>query len=728
MALNKKRRKQNKLIQFMRKMPAYYENGYFSLGMEYLKNHGIKETVHKAYQVAFGGNKKVLKDIPDYAKNSDLFHTNPIIAHHETVDIIICVHNALDDVKRCIDSVIKYSADPYHIIIVNDGSNEETEEYLKTVAEKYSFDNRVTLLKNEGSSHGYAIAANIGMHSSSGEYVILLNSDTIVTSRWLDKMIDCAKSDSKIGVVGPLSNTASWQSVPKLTENGDWCHNELPEDIDVEEMGELIERYSGRIYMQVPLINGFCMMISRKVLDTIGYFDEENFGRGFGEEDDFNLRAYKAGFKLAIADNTYIYHAQSKSYTDSVRLELSRRSGEILRQKHGADNIEKCVFYMRDNLVLLGVRERVAAAIDRRNYLRDIQKKWEGKRILFHLPCGEAGGGANVIIQECRQLIRMGVDVAFYNIEMYQDSFEQGYPDLEIPVYYGIGYNGFLKYAYKFDVVCMTYCKAVKYAEDLVNDKNEKIKYAYYIQDFEPYFFEEGSKAYKEALSSYTEKKDMICLTKTKWNYNVVREKTGRECTVLGPSVNIDLFRPRRAFSSTGKVKIAAMIRPSSPRRAPELTMKVLEKLWNQYQACVEVTIFGCDQEEYAEFFEKTSVDFVYENLGKITPLQMAEVLSKNDIFVDYSEFQAMGLTAMEAMASGCAVVLPKYGGTSDFARHETNCLVVDTKDMDECIYQTARLIEDGGLRYDLSCQAVKDMCKYYPEKCSMRFIERIFA
>lgn len=64
---------------------------------------------------------------------------------------------------------------------------------------------------------------------------MLLNSDTIVTKNWIDKMIECSNSGDNIGIVGPLSNTASWQSVPKIIgNNGDWCKNELPEGINVD--------------------------------------------------------------------------------------------------------------------------------------------------------------------------------------------------------------------------------------------------------------------------------------------------------------------------------------------------------------------------------------------------------------------------------------------------------------------------------------------------------------
>lgn len=714
-------------MSLIKKIWAYYKNGYALLVIKYIETHGVKKTVHKVYQVLFGKKKSTMKQIQNFVETDSVIRTGEITTHQDSIDIIVCVHNALEDVKRCLDSIVQYTNEPYHIIVVDDGSNEETKAFLKKRMSEEPFCRNARLIVNEGDLHGYAIAANIGMKNAQGEYLVLLNSDTIVSTGWLDKMMDCFQSDSNIGVVGPLSNTASWQSVPKLTEHGDWCHNELPAGMDVQDMGRLVEEYSGRVYPQVPLINGFCMMISKRVVETIGYFDEENFGRGFGEEDDFNIRAYKAGFRLAIADNVYIYHVQSKSYSDDIRKKLCEISGKILREKHGEEYIENCVTFMRENLSLLAIRERINAAIDREALLKRAVQQWKGKRILFHLPCSEAGGGANVIIQECRKLVEMGMEVAFYNLELYRESFERGYPDLEFPVYYGVSYNGFLEYAPHFDVVCMTYYKAVQYAKDVINDIGKKVRYGYYIQDFEPLFFKKDTREYRDALKSYTEKTDMVCVTKTTWNYNIVKRETSRECTVLGPSVNLDLFRPRKAFGNQKVIKISAMVRPSSPRRAPEMTMDVLSELKRRYQEHIEITIFGCDEREYSEFFKRVPTDFEYRSLGKVTPSQMAAVLSDSDIFADYSEFQAMGLTAMEAMASGCAVVLPVHGGTGDFAKNEQNCLVINTLDRKVCINETSRLIEDADLRYELAVQATKDMCRFVPEKCAFRFMEQMF-
>jgi hypothetical protein len=156
--------------------------------------------------------------------------------HQATVDIIVCVHNALDDVKRCLESVIRYSNLPYHLILIDDGSDRPTRAYL----EEFSHLQDARLLRNDQAA-GYTRAANWGLRESRSDYAILLNSDTIVTPRWLDRMVACAESDDRIGLVGPLSNTASWQSIPRIfNADGDWADNPLPPGMTPSLMSMLI--------------------------------------------------------------------------------------------------------------------------------------------------------------------------------------------------------------------------------------------------------------------------------------------------------------------------------------------------------------------------------------------------------------------------------------------------------------------------------------------------------
>lgn len=656
----------------------------------------------------------------------------PVIVPHEaSVDIIICVYNALEDVKLCIESVTKCTKDPYHIILVDDNSAESTRHFLEKIASQDSL--RFTLIQNDrpDAKHGYTYASNIGLHASKADYVVLLNSDTIVTNGWVDRMIACAQSDENIGVVGPLSNTASWQSIPDISgPDGDWAHNSLPDGYDVERMGKEVNENSGHIYPKVRLLNGFCLMLTRKVINKIGYMDEKTFGRGFAEEDDYNSRCVKAGFKLAVADDTYVFHSQSKSYSNEKRMRLSALSGEALRKKHGADFIEQSCAQTREHFVMDSIRYRTRMIFERKKIIAEGEKKFKGKKILFLLPASNAGGGSNVVIQEAMAMQKMGAQPQLLNLFSCKEGFQKSYPDISIPCRY---VNSFFETEHEaegFDAVCGTLFSTMKHC--VFENLKQPPKVAYYIQDYEPYFFENKfSDEYVEAKKSYTLIDNCINVTKTQWNRNTVRSKTGAECIVLGPSVNIDLFRPRKENSSPEQyLTIAAMVRPTSPRRGPVMTIKVLRRIKKKFPDYVKIKIFGCDPgKELAtrEFFESNPVDFECTNYGELSPDETAALLAQSDVFADFSTFQAMGLTGMEAMASGCATILPIYGGAGAFARDRENCLLIDTLDEEVCYSALDELCTDYVLRTEISRNAYRDMCQYYPEKSAYRFLDALF-
>jgi len=69
--------------------------------------------------------------------------------------------------------------------------------------------------------------------------------------------VDCAESDSQIGLVGPLSNAASWQSVPQIISNGEFAENSLPAGITVSDQGRIVAEYSARLYPRLPFLMAF---------------------------------------------------------------------------------------------------------------------------------------------------------------------------------------------------------------------------------------------------------------------------------------------------------------------------------------------------------------------------------------------------------------------------------------------------------------------------------------
>ncbi len=296
---------------------------------------------------------------PDFslAKPADVaeerFHSRKVAPHEHSAEIIVCIHNALDDVRRCLSSVIRYTLPPYRLILVDDGSQKETEEYLVN----FSDTQNAVLIRNE-EAKGYTLAANQGLRASQDKFVILLNSDTVVSEGWLDRMVQCAESSDRIGMVGPLSNTASWQSIPEVLVDGDWAANPLPEGVTVEDMAVLVAEDSKLIYPRLSFLNGFCIMIKRELINDIGYFDEETFGQGFCEENDYCLRARLNGWELVVADDVYVFHAQSKSYSHERRKKIGVESFKALVNKFGQSIIDDGVNQCRYDRAMLGIRAR----------------------------------------------------------------------------------------------------------------------------------------------------------------------------------------------------------------------------------------------------------------------------------------------------------------------------------------------------------------------------------
>ncbi|MCU0484948.1 MAG: glycosyltransferase [Anaerolineales bacterium] len=640
--------------------------------------------------------------------------------HQQAVDVIVCVHNALDDVRRCLESVVAHTTDPFSLIVVDDGSAEPTRDYLSAFA---TAEPRCQLLRNE-TAVGYTLAANIGMRRSTAPYLVLLNSDTIVGPEWVDRMVRAMQADDKIGVVGPLSNTASWQSIPKLSENGDWAINTLPPNTSVAQMSQWIARYSACILPQVPLLNGFCLMIRRALIDEIGIFDEETFGRGYGEEDDFNLRAGDAGWKKAIADDVYIFHAQSKSYSNARRYELARKSGEALQKKHGVDKIAASVAFMNPNRVMEGIRSRTPILVEREEILARGRQMYAGKKLLFVLPVIDAGGGANVIIDEARYMLQMGVEVRLFNLSDYKAGFLQSYPHLDIPTIFGEA-EDLPRLAAAYDAVVASANYSVAWLKPLEQLDPAPIL-GYYIQGFEPLMYPDGSEPAQQALATYTMLKGCRRFTKTLWTRNMVYQNTGADSAVVGISVNIDLFRPRHQVALGQKpVTITAMVRPSSHYRNPQMTLSILRQVEKRFGKDVNIWLFGAN--EVREVVDEKYLDFNWRQLGKLTQPQVAAMLSKADIFTDFSSHQAMGLTALEAMSAGCCVIVPQNGGAVEFIRHQETGLVADTANEQANLHALEELVENDALRKQLQLAGMQHVVQYYPEKVSYNILKTLF-
>ena len=258
---------------------------------------------------------------------------------NKSIDIIIPIYNAFDDLKICLDSIYKNTnLIKNRLILINDNSPDQR---IKPFLDQQVREN-VIVIHNE-KNKGFSNNINIGMKQSSDNDVILLNSDTIVTSNWVEKLENCAYSDPAIGTVTPLSNNATLCSVPNFC-----AENTLPDGMTVEEAGKIIESCSLHKYPKITVAHGFCMLVKREVIRCVGMFDAETFGRGYGEENDFCNRAAQAGYHHVMCDDTYIYHSGTKSFVSKEKEAYIRAHDQILRERYPFQMKENDI-HCRDN-------------------------------------------------------------------------------------------------------------------------------------------------------------------------------------------------------------------------------------------------------------------------------------------------------------------------------------------------------------------------------------------
>ena len=632
------------------------------------------------------------------------------------VDIVVCVHNALDHVEQCLASVLTRTTVGFRLIVVNDGSDETTTTRLRALANDKP---EMEVIETNGPL-GYTRAANVGLRASSAPLAVLLNSDTIVPRLWLEGMLECMNSDHRLGIVGPLSNAASWQSVPEHSDADGWVVNELPNGYTVDEFSEMVYLASERRFPHVDFLNGFCLMIRRTVIEQIGYLDEETFPRGYGEENDYCLRTLDAGFELAIADHCYVYHAKSKSFGAAARDVLAQAGGEALERKHGAARIDAGTRTLRDSFDLARARDAVKESMTLQlTGVRPSASGSTGWRVLFVLPVKGGSGGANSIVQEAAGMCALGVHAEVAVHAKYQDAFVSFYEEYHAAgiIFFFDSDDELFAKAADFHVVVATLWSTPALIAPMRLRWPDKL-YVYYVQDYEPWFFPHDVESRKVAENSYTLLPDMALMAKTDWICDTVAERHGRPVYRAAPSLDHALYypgAPRRAGEALG---IAAMIRPKTPRRAPLRTLRVLKRLASRTSRPLRILIFGCEMQELRAYVQGTApgedvLGFNFENCGTLTRAEVAELLRSVDVFADLSDYQAFGRTGLEAMACGCAVVLPANGGVYEYAVDDDNARIVDTQSVEGAAAVLQDLIEDDDARQRLQRRAVATASRY---------------
>ena len=241
------------------------------------------------------------------------------------VDLIIPIYRGVEETRRCIESVYEARCRAsMRVLVINDCSPErEMFEYLAQARERYGFE----YLINEHNL-GFVGTVNKAMAMSEENDVLLLNSDTEVSGDWLDRIADQAYADEAVATVTPLSNNATICSYPDFSGR-----RRLQPGIGLAELNDACWAVNAGRSVEVPTGVGFCMYIKRKCLDTLGLFDAEAFGKGYGEENDFCMRVAEHGWRNILALDTFVFHAGEVSFAADSAVG-KQRGMEALLAKH----------------------------------------------------------------------------------------------------------------------------------------------------------------------------------------------------------------------------------------------------------------------------------------------------------------------------------------------------------------------------------------------------------
>jgi GT2 family glycosyltransferase/glycosyltransferase involved in cell wall biosynthesis len=298
-------------------------------------------------------------------------------------DVIIPVYGETATALSCLDSVLATVRVPHRIIVVDDAS---PGKILRHALDRLAAEGRIRLVRH-ARNRGFPASVNHGIAASAGHDVVLLNSDTLVPPGWLERLSDAAYAAADIGTATPLSNQASILSYP-APQGG----NPVPDRDATVRLDAMAHRANKGALIDIPVGVGFCMYLRRDCINAVGPFRADIFAQGYGEENDFCLRARHLGWRHVAVTGLFVAHIGGTSFGRAgggqARRHLQERNETLLNRLHPG----------YDRLIAAFIRTDPLADARRRLDLARWRADPEGKKARNHtetviLVTHDDGGG-----------------------------------------------------------------------------------------------------------------------------------------------------------------------------------------------------------------------------------------------------------------------------------------------------------------------------------------------
>ncbi len=219
----------------------------------------------------------------------------------------------------------------------------------------------------------------------------------------------------------------------------------------------------------------------------------------------------------------------------------------------------------------------------------------------------------------------------------------------------------------------------------------------YYVQDYEPLFYPPMSVQHAVALESYAHVNQVIAVVKTDWLMRTLLRETLMPVAKIRPSIDRAIYYPELDRPVSGRRTLLAMIRPTTPRRAPQRTLAIVNRLADE-QPDLDLVVFCATPQELENAHLHLHGRVV--NAGRLSPAHVSRVVRQGHYLLDLSDYQAFGRSLAEGMACGLVPISTRFGAPSEFISHGVSGFLVTPGDLDATYATVVEAVTTGDDEY----------------------------
>ena len=604
--------------------------------------------------------------------------TTPVPAT-EPYTVVIPYFGKVAYTAACLSAIFSCSWGDPEVVLIDDGSP-------RANAAGHLLDRpagRVRTVRSD-TNRGYTASVNTGVQHARTDKVIILNNDTRVSPGW-DAPLLAALEDPEVFAAGPLSNAASYQSVPNLRENGEWAVNVFGAGVTPDGLAAALRAHFGAAKpIDFPIPNGFCYAVRRAAFLDLGGLDEEAFPDGYGEEIDLMLRARSKGLRNVVTPNSFVYHYKSVTFAErSCGVEPARHS--CCPAKRGRQNWKTPC----DRWTTTRAFPRSARSCARscRNSVARARRPW-----LTNSSSSSAGDPSPVeSIRWCKSSRLWCATSALAGWWWRKDMLLTS--DVVTP--------GRLVPSSASPAIWKT-CpteppssprRTIPWLRSSSRSSGRASRIYYYVPGLRAAVLSLAQPATRNRAAVLHPGSGGSRRRKDRWLERTMLSATFFPVVRIRPSIDRSMYYPRPRRPADRRA-ITAMLRPATSRRGALRTAALLNRLAASTALPVDVNIFGTSAADLAN--AGLTVDQRIRNHGRVSSEAAAAIVRSSDVLIDLSDYQAFGRTVAEGMAAGVVPVVTRHGAPQEFVENGVSGYLVAPEDLDRSFARVHDLVTSG--------------------------------